>query len=83
MKRKKQNRMMLKEGLNALASTARNLDGMAVPKIEHIEISITLKGGDILLLNIEKGDGETMERSMERIDADPEMSEESEKMLLN
>jgi len=24
-----------------------------------------------------------MERSMERIDADPEMSEESEKMLLN
>jgi|TARA_Y100000034_G_scaffold57948_1_gene70721 hypothetical protein len=83
MKRKKQNRMMLKEGLNALASTARNLGDIAVPKIEHIEISITLKGGDILLLNIEKGDGETMERSMERIDADPEMSEESEKMLLN
>ena len=74
---------MLKEGLNALASTARNLDDMAVPKIEHIEISITLKGGDILLLNIDKGEGKTMKRSMDRIEADPEMSEESEKMLLN
>ena len=83
MKRKNQNRMMLKEGLNALASTAKNLDDMAIPKIEHIEISITLKGGDILLLNIEKGEGKTMERSMDRIEADPEMSEESEKMLLN
>ena len=30
-----------------------------------------------------KGEGETMERSMDRIEADPEMSEESEKMLLN
>ena len=83
MKRAKQNRMMLKEGLNALASTARNLDDMAVPKIEHIEISITFKGGDILLLNIEKGEGKTMERSMDRIEADPEMSEESENMVLN
>ena len=81
MNRRKQNRMMSKEALNALASIARHME--AVPKIEHIEISISLKGGDILLLNIEKGDGETMERSMERIDADPEMSEESEKMLLN
>ncbi len=81
MNRRKQNRMMSKEALNALASIARHME--AVPKIEHIEISISLKGGDILLLNIEKGKGETMERSMERIDADPEMSEESEKMLLN
>ena len=83
MKRKNQNRMMLKEGLNALASTAKNLDDMAIPKIEHIEISITLKGGDILLLNIDKGEGKTMKRSMDRIEADPEMSEESENMVLN
>ena len=42
-----------------------------------------LKNGDVLVMNIEKGEGETMERSMDRIEADPEMSEESEKMLLN
>ena len=81
MKRKKQNRMMSKEALNALASVARHME--AVPKIEHIEISISLENGDTLLMNIEKGEGETMERSMDRIEADPEMSEDSQKMLLN
>jgi len=73
--------MMVKEALNGLASTARHME--MLPKIMEIEISITLKNGDVLLMNIEKGEGETMERSMDRIEADPEMSEESEKMLLN
>ena len=74
---------MMKEGLNALVSVARNLDDMSIPKIEHIEISISL-GSDTLLLNIEKGEGETMERSMDMIaKEDPEMSENSQKMLLN
>ena len=74
--------MMVKEALNGLASTARHME--MLPKIMEIEISITLKNGDVLLMNIEKGEGETMERSMDRIEADSEMSdEEPEKMLLN
>ena len=73
---------MVKEALNGLASTARHME--MLPKIMEIEISITLKNGDVLLMNIEKGEGETMERSMDRIEADSEMSdEEPEKMLLN
>ena len=88
MKRKKQNKMLLKDALECLLSASKANQRSEMMKIKGIEIAVEFTNGFAAVAQIEKGKGKTIERNMELLrpedlEEDFEASGENTHGLLN
>ena len=79
MKKKKQNLMLLTEAMKCLyAASQANKESEMEHKLEGIEIAFHFKKGHISVVSIEKGKGESVERSHEVLHPEEDFEDSGE-----